>query len=39
MKPVLPAAFWRGFAWVLAFWAAAAAVTALTVVALGEGAQ
>ena len=39
MKPVLSPGFWRGFGWVLALWAVAAVVTALTVVALGEGVR
>lgn len=37
MRPPLPGPFWRGLAWVLAFYAAAAVLTAAVVWGIGTG--
>lgn len=37
MRPPLPGPFWRGFVWVMVFYALAAAVTAAIVFGIGAG--
>ena len=37
MRPPLPGAFWRGFAWVVLFDAAAAVLVAAVVLGIGAG--